>query len=444
MESITKKPNAVVLVSPGMGHLTPILELVKRLVTHHDFEVTLFAVIADSSSIQSQILSSTSTIPNNKFLHTLVIQLDISAHVPRDTDLVVRILVTMDKAMPLVRSAIASMKVCPDLFIADLFGTDYWPMADEFNMSKYVFITTSAWFLALTVYLPVFEMEISGEELRGLDCIQIPGCTRVQKRDHIESFDRAGPGYLWFIGVAKKIINSDGIIVNSWHDLEPKAIGSLNHKHLLGQAINGQVYPVGPLVKQPSFRDKLSLAPPEMFKWMNKQPDQSVIYISFGSGGSLTYNQIQELASGLKFSQQRFIWVLRPPLNQNASEFFLSIDINHDHHSGVFDYLPAGFLDRTNDVGLVVPMWAPQAGILGHKSIGGFVTHCGWNSVIESVVNGVPMLAISMASLCRTGVECHNADRGLKDSGPAGRVGRRRRQIDWKRTGREGHKEDHG
>ncbi|CAM8953796.1 unnamed protein product [Rhodiola kirilowii] len=110
--TITNKPHAVSLVSSGMGHLTPMLELVKRLVTHHDFEVTLFAVIADSSSIQSHIISSTSTIPNNKFLHTQVIQLDVSAEVTPDTELVVQILATMDKAMPIVRSAIARMKIC--------------------------------------------------------------------------------------------------------------------------------------------------------------------------------------------------------------------------------------------------------------------------------------------------------------------------------------------
>ncbi|KAL9678760.1 hypothetical protein QQ045_016610 [Rhodiola kirilowii] len=64
----------------------------------------------------------------------------------------------MDMAMPIVRSAIARMKICPELFLVDLFGTKYWPMADEFNMSKYVFITTSAWVLALVVYSPHYAI----------------------------------------------------------------------------------------------------------------------------------------------------------------------------------------------------------------------------------------------------------------------------------------------
>ncbi|KAH1081023.1 hypothetical protein J1N35_020784 [Gossypium stocksii] len=56
-------------------------------------------------------------------------------------------------------------------------------------------------------------------------------------------------------------------------------------------------------------------------------------------------------------------------------------------------FLPLGFLDRTEEKGLVVPSWAPQMEILGHGSTGGFLTHCGWNSVLESIANGVPMIA---------------------------------------------------
>ncbi|KAL9678912.1 hypothetical protein QQ045_016763 [Rhodiola kirilowii] len=160
----------------------------------------------------------------------------------------------------------------------------------------------------------------SKDELEGLDCIQIPGCNRVQKTDHSKSFDRDCPGYLWFIDIAKGIVVSDGIIVNSWHDLEPTAI--------LDEAIDGRVYPVGPLVKHPTLIDVVATHEiNEVFRWMDEQPDQSVLYVSYGSGGSLTFDKIQELALGLELSQQRFIWVLRPPLDKDVSELFLSIDI---------------------------------------------------------------------------------------------------------------------
>ncbi|CDY70793.1 BnaAnng35060D, partial [Brassica napus] len=114
--------------------------------------------------------------------------------------------------------------------------------------------------------------------------------------------------------------------------------------------------------------------------WLNQQPDESVLYISFGSGGSLTAKLLTELAWGLEQSQQRFVWVVRPPIDGSSC-------------SATPEYLPEGFVTRTSDRGLVVPSWAPQAEVLAHRAVGGFLTHCGWNSTLEGVVNGVPMIA---------------------------------------------------
>ncbi|WVZ13876.1 hypothetical protein V8G54_011442 [Vigna mungo] len=88
--------------------------------------------------------------------------------------------------------------------------------------------------------------------------------------------------------------------------------------------------------------------------------------------GRFTRTQLREIAIGLEKSGQRFLWVVR-------SEFE--------------ELLPEGFLERTKGTGMVVRDWAPQAAILSHDSVGGFVTHCGWNSVLESVCEGVPMVA---------------------------------------------------
>jgi hypothetical protein len=95
--------------------------------------------------------------------------------------------------------------------------------------------------------------------------------------------------------------------------------------------------------------------------------------------GIFSKTQLNEIAIGLEKSEKRFLWVVRSDPDSEK----LSLD----------ELLPEGFLERTKEKGMVVRNWAPQGAILSHDSVGGFVTHCGWNSVLEAVCVGVPMIA---------------------------------------------------
>nr|XP_009776112.1 PREDICTED: anthocyanidin 3-O-glucosyltransferase 5-like [Nicotiana sylvestris] len=128
-----------------------------------------------------------------------------------------------------------------------------------------------------------------------------------------------------------------------------------------------------------------------VIQWLDKQNNESVLFASFGSGGTLSTKQMTELAWGLELSQQKFVWVVRPPSDGDADSAYLNSTGKETR--GMSEYLPEGFLTRTKDMDLVVPMWANQVEILGHSSLGGFLTHCGWNSTMESLTNGVPMIA---------------------------------------------------
>ncbi|VAH70761.1 unnamed protein product [Triticum turgidum subsp. durum] len=124
--------------------------------------------------------------------------------------------------------------------------------------------------------------------------------------------------------------------------------------------------------------------------WLDRQPPKSVIFVSFGSGGSLPAEQMRELALGLEQSGQRFLWVVRSPSDEGA------VNANYYDAESKRDplpYLPQGFVERTKEVGLLVPSWAPQIKVLAHEATGGFLVHCGWNSVLESLAHGVPMVA---------------------------------------------------
>lgn len=116
---------------------------------------------------------------------------------------------------------------------------------------------------------------------------------------------------------------------------------------------------------------------------------ETVLYLCVGSGGTLSRAQTIELALGLERSEQRFLWVVRSPNDEVADASFFS----NESETDPLDFLPKGFVERTKERGLLVLDWAPQAKVLSHASIGGFLSHCGWNSVLESVANGVPLVA---------------------------------------------------
>lgn len=102
---------------------------------------------------------------------------------------------------------------------------------------------------------------------------------------------------------------------------------------------------------------------------------------------------MRELALGLELSQQRFIWVVRSPVAAKSCDGSFFTVGNYCNDERLASYLPEGFLDRSNSTWLIISDWAPQIEILRHQSVGGFLSHCGWNSTLESITHGVPFIA---------------------------------------------------
>nr|UTO68652.1 UDP-glucosyltransferase 1 [Isatis tinctoria] len=381
------RPHAVMFASPGMGHVIPVIELGKRLVGSHGFQVTIFVLEADAASAQSQFLNSTgcdATLIDVICLPTP----DISGLVDPSAFFAIKLLTMMRETIPTIRSKIEEMQHKPTALIVDLFGLDALRLGGEFNMLTYVFIASNARFVALTLYFPTLEKDAEEEHIIKKKPLAMPGCEPVRFEDTLEPFlDPTDQIYRIFVPFGLVYPTADGIIVNTWDDMEPKTLKSLQDPKLLGRIARVPVYPIGPL-SRPVDPSKTNHP---VLDWLNKQPEESVLYISFGSGGSLSAKQLTELAWGLELSQQRFVWVVRPPVDSSACSEYLSAN-SGEVQDGTPDYLPKEFISRTQERGLVVPSWAPQAEILAHQAVGGFLTHCGWNSVLESVVSGVPMI----------------------------------------------------
>ncbi|XP_021888881.1 UDP-glycosyltransferase 72E1-like [Carica papaya] len=378
-------PHAALLASPGLGHLIPVLELAKTLVDPHGFRTTIFVIPIDqASTAQNQLFKS----PNPDLIDIVVLPfVDISDLVDSTTSVVTSLVLMMRESLPLLRSAIFEMKVTPTVLVVDLFGTEAFDVADEFGMLKYVFDTTNAWFLAATIYAPTLDRRVLEEHAYDKIPLRLPGCRQVLFEDTLEAFlDPKDPTFEVFLELGKGIPKGDGILVNSWQELEATTFKALEDKSLLGRVARVPVYPIGPLV-----RGVASTQNSNVISWLDKQPMESVLYVSFGSGGTLSSKQITELAWGLELSQQRFVWVVRPPMDDDKSGSYFSA--GNGNGDGTPDFLPEGFVARTRDIGLVVPSWAPQREILAHPAVGGFLSHCGWNSTLESITNGVPMIA---------------------------------------------------
>ncbi|KAI3849196.1 hypothetical protein MKW92_046590, partial [Papaver armeniacum] len=214
------------------------------------------------------------------------------------------------------------------------------------------------------IYLPILNCQVQGEYVDLKEPIQIPGCKPLQPGDLVEQVrNRKTKGYKWFLHHASRFPMADGVLLNTSQDLEPKTIKALREDPILRQLGTPCVYPVGPLVRAPLAK---VVKHEQYMTWLNQQPQDSVIYVSFGSEGILSSEQITELAWGLELSRRPFIWVVRKPVEASSA---FSVGNNPD------EYLPHDYQNRISGVGLVIPSWAPQVEILSHSSVGGFLSH---------------------------------------------------------------------
>ncbi|ESW06366.1 hypothetical protein PHAVU_010G042200 [Phaseolus vulgaris] len=373
-----KKVHIAVVPGPGFSHLVPILQFSKRLVElHPNFHVTcLIPTLGSPPSASKSILE---TLPPN--IKSIFLQPVKSEDLPQRVALETQIQFTVTLSLPSIHQTLKTLtsKTPFVALVADSFAFEALDFAKEFNLLSYIYFPSSATTLSWYFYVLKLDKETSCEYRDLPEPVKIPGCVPIHGRDlNNQAQDRSSQVYKLFLQRVQRFFFVDGIFVNSFFEMEASPIRALKEEGR-GYPL---VYPVGPIVQTGDDAKGL-----ECLTWLDKQEVGSVLYVSFGSGGTLSQEQVNELAYGLELSNHKFLWVVREP-SSLAFDAYLSAkkDVDPLH------FLPGGFLERTKEQGLVIPSWAPQIQVLGHSSVGGFLTHCGWNSILESVVHGVPLI----------------------------------------------------
>ncbi|ONK80725.1 uncharacterized protein A4U43_C01F21040 [Asparagus officinalis] len=376
------KPHFVLVPLMAQGHMIPMIDIA-RLLASHGAIVTLITTPANAARISTTIDKiERAGLPVNfvplKFpsaevgLPEGLENIDMLPSRDQLKNFFDAICMLRD---PLILH-LRAYKPLPTCIISD--NIHYWTrdVAKEFNIPRLTFHGMGCF--ALLCIKNVRDHEIEAKIIDGNETFVVPGLPM-----RIEIMRAQVPGFFSMPSMDKHReelrateLASDGVVVNSFDDLE-----TIYHDQYQS-AIGKKVWNIGPLslyngdvVDVTARGNKASIDEERCLMWLDSMKPSSVVYVSFGSLARTIPSQLIEIGLALEASNCPFIWVIK------AGERF----------SEVQEWL-SEFEKRTRNRGLIIRGWAPQVMILSHLAVGGFMTHCGWNSTLESISAGVPMI----------------------------------------------------
>ncbi|KAJ6811706.1 7-deoxyloganetin glucosyltransferase-like [Iris pallida] len=404
MASSSSRRHVVLLPYPAQGHITPMLHLSKVLHsngfyitfvnTDYNHRRMLRSRGSDSlagtesfrfESIPDGLLPSpTSEIPQDDDVD------NVTQDIPE------LCLSTRENCGAPLRELIARVGSSPGVppvscVVADGFMTFALEIARELGLVDLVFSTLST--CGFMGYLHFFELVKRGYvPLKDESCLTngyletpidwIPGMKGIRLKDiptFIRTTDPDDTMLNFDGGEAQNALKASGVIINTFDDLEHEVVEEM-------RKMFPRLYTIGPL---PKFVDRIADDCPSKsigsnlwkedtrcLEWLDGREDASVVYVNFGSITVMTARQLEEFAWGLANSKHPFLWVVRPDLVAAGGESTV---------------VPEGFVEETGGRGVVVG-WCPQERVLCHPCVGAFLTHSGWNSTLESICGGVPMM----------------------------------------------------
>ncbi|KAI6670512.1 hypothetical protein NL676_005397 [Syzygium grande] len=364
--------------SSGMGHLMPFLRLAASLVAN-DVRVTFIAAHPTVSLAESCALSSFFTsFPQVSPKQLCLLPIDESSS--NTDDPFYRHYEVICSSCRLLPPLLSSISPPLSALVTDMsLISAVLPVSRAIGLPNYVFFTSSAKMLTLFMsFHKIFVTKAMPGSQDNKDVIEIPNQEPIPVSwfppPLLEEEDNFLKNSL--VQNGKSMVDADGILINTFDYFELDTLNALNNAKM-------------PCGLPPAIA--IGLLPPANFgeshshplAWLGNQPIGSVIYVSFGSRTAMSRDQIRELGDGLVQSSVRFVWMVK------------SKKVDQEDTEDLEDVIGQKLMTATSGAvnGLVVNRWLNQSEILGHPAIGGFLSHCGWNSVTEAVWHGVPMLA---------------------------------------------------
>ncbi|KAL2337892.1 hypothetical protein Fmac_012338 [Flemingia macrophylla] len=385
MEQSSAPSHVLVLPFPAEGHIKPMFNL-SKLVSHKGHKITF----VNTHRTHDRILQFTDT-PS---FHTQFPDFQLASitdgvpddHPPNDFAAMITP-TSRSKVRKEFRELLSSFeeKEKPSCIIADgMMSTIAMDVARELGVPLITFRTYSATATWVTIHISkIFHrglLDLHNPKDTDKMLSSIPGLESVFRDRDLQFFIKMKPsfGLDFYIKETLSMTQASGLILNTFDELEAPIITKLT-------TIFPKVYTIGPvhsLVKtqlhnSPSLH--MRKEDRSCITWLDHQTAKSVLYVSFGTVVKLSHEQLLEFWHGLVNSLKPFLWVIRKDLM-----------INKEGNLGNND-VPIELDLGTKERGLLVE-WAPQEEVLAHPAVGGFLTHCGWNSTIECIFESVPML----------------------------------------------------
>ncbi|CAA7036708.1 unnamed protein product [Microthlaspi erraticum] len=367
MEEKPTRRRVVLVPVPAQGHITPMMQLAKALHSK-GFSITVaqtkfnYFIPSDDFS-DFQFVTIPESLPESDFddLRPILFLLKLNKECQMSfKDCLGHLLVQQGNEISCV--------------IYDEFMYFAGDAAKEFKLPNVIFSTTNATtFVCRSVFEKLYANNVLAplKDSKGQQDELVPEFHPLRYKDFPVSCWATLESILELYRNTVDERAASAVIINTASCLESSSLSWLQQERLVIP-----VYPIGPLHIVASAPTSLLEENKSCIEWLNKQKVNSVIYISLGSLALMEVNEVMQTASGLDSSNQHFLWVIRPG-SICDSEW---IECLHEE-----------FLKMVSRRGYIVK-WAPQKEVLAHPAVGAFWSHCGWNSTLESLGEGVPMI----------------------------------------------------